>query len=187
MSGGYTGKTCLVTTHDPMERYDGRPIVREDDLGKEDEPTYDVMVRRMVRWAHERYGDNPPWRKPWPDPLPTSCSLDQPAGIEVDYIRDEDQDFIRGELAPNQPFVLSTQHSPMAGWTTEAWKPMDWENRAMRAVVGLIDDPSNAKLRLLQSGFDGRTLRRSARPVGARAFFCVRSSPVCWRPMRLMN
>ncbi len=148
---GYTGETYLRDDYDPMERYEGRPIIWEDDLGKEeDEPTYDVMVRRMAKWATERYGPNPPWHKPWPDPLPTYLSLDQPAGIEVEYIRDEDQDYIRGELAPNQPFVLSPSIPQWLDGQLKAWKPMDWENRAMRAVVGLIDDPSNAKLQLLK-------------------------------------
>jgi S-DNA-T family DNA segregation ATPase FtsK/SpoIIIE len=148
---GYTGEPYVRDDYDPMERYEGRDIIWEEDLGKEeDEPTYDVMVRRMARWAKERYGDNPPWRKPWPNPLPTYLSLDQPAGIEVEYVRDEDQDFIRGELAPNQPFVLAPAIPQWLDGQLSAWKPMDWENRAMRAVVGLIDDPSNAKLQLLK-------------------------------------
>ncbi len=148
---GYTGEPYVRDDYDPMERYEGRDIIWEEDLGKEeDEPTYDVMVRRMARWAKERYGDNPPWRKPWPNPLPTYLSLDQPAGIEVEYVRDEDQDFIRGELAPNQPFVLAPAIPQWLDGQLTAWKPMDWENRAMRAVVGLIDDPSNAKLQLLK-------------------------------------
>jgi len=148
---GYTGEPYLRDDYDPMERYENRAVIWEDDLGKEeDEPTYDVMVRRMAKWATDRYGNNPPWRKPWPNPLPTYLSLDQPAGIEVDYLRDEDQDYIRGELAPNQPFVLSPAIPQWLDGQLSAWKPLDWENRAVRAVVGLIDDPSNAKLQLLK-------------------------------------
>ncbi len=148
---GYTGETYLRDDYDPLERYENRTIIWEADLGKEeDEPTYDVMVRRMARWATERYGENPPWRKPWPDPLPTYLSLDQPAGIEVDYLRDEDQDYIRAELLPNQPFVLAPAIPQWLNGDLKAWKPIDWENRAMRAVIGLIDDPSNAKLQLLK-------------------------------------
>ncbi len=151
---GYTGETYLRDDYDPMERYEGRDIIWEADLGKEeDEPTYDVMVRRMARWATERYGTNPPWRKPWPNPLPIYLSLDHPAGIEVEYIRDEDQDYIRGELAPNQPFVLAPAIPQWLEGQLTAWKPMDWENRAMRAVIGIVDDPGNAKLHLLKIDF----------------------------------
>lgn len=150
---GYTGETYLREDYDPYERYANRRIIWESELGKEeDEPTYDVLVRRMADMANKIYKTpaNRKWRKPWPNPLPTYLSLDQPDGIEVDYLLDEDFDSISGQLEPGQSFVLAPAIPQWLSGQLKDWKGIDWENRAMRAAVGLMDDPSNAKLHLLK-------------------------------------
>lgn len=150
---GYTGETYLREDYDPYERYANRRIIWESELGKEeDEPTYDILVRRMANMSNTIYKTpaNRKWRKPWPNPLPTYLSLDQPHGIEVDYLLDEDQDSIRAQLERDQPFVLAPAIPQWLSGQLKDWKGIDWENRAMRAVVGLMDDPSSAKLHLLK-------------------------------------
>jgi len=153
---GYTGETYLREDYDPYERYSNRRIIWESELGKEeDEPAYDILVRRMANMANSFYKTpaNRKWRKPWPNPLPTYLSLDQPDGIEVDYLLDEDFDSISNQLQPNQPFVLEPTIPQWLSGQLKDWKGIDWENRAMRAAVGLMDDPSNAKLHLLKIDF----------------------------------
>ncbi|HLU09494.1 MAG TPA: FtsK/SpoIIIE domain-containing protein, partial [Oceanobacillus sp.] len=151
---GYTGEPYTRDDYSPFERYESRPLIWESDLGKEeDEPTYDVMVRRMAKLAAQKYGkEDRPWRKPWPSPLPTYISLDQDTGIEVDYLVDDDFDFISAELERDQRFSLCPA---IPQWLSgrDKWRNVDWENRAMRAVIGLIDDPSNARLLALTVDF----------------------------------
>lgn len=151
---GYTGEAYNRPDYDIFERYTTRSIIWEEDLGKEeDEPMYDVMVRRMAQMAEEIYKGAPRWRKPWPNPLPTYIALDQPNGIEVEYLLDDDEDFIRADLEPGEPFVLAPAVRRWMSGQQTTWKEIDWETRAMRAPVGLIDDPSNAKLHTLKVDF----------------------------------
>jgi DNA segregation ATPase FtsK/SpoIIIE-like protein len=152
---GYTGESYTRADYSPLERYENRPIVWEADLGREeDEPMYDVLVRRMIKMADKKYAnkDERPWRKPWPSPLPTYLALDQTEGIEVDYLVDDDYDFISEVLEDNQPFSLAPEINQ---WLKgrDKWSPLDWEHRAMRTVVGLMDDAASAKLRALKIDF----------------------------------
>lgn len=150
---GYTGMTYSREDYNALERYENRDIIWESDLQKEeDEPMYDVMVRRMATMAREIYGDQPTWRKPWPNPLPQYLALDHPEGIEVDYLLEEDQDYIREDFADDQKFVLAPLVDQWFKGRTE-WPGIDWENRAMQAVIGLIDDAANARLLSLQVDF----------------------------------
>jgi DNA segregation ATPase FtsK/SpoIIIE-like protein len=151
---GYTGEAYNRADYDPFERYSNRPLIWESDLGKEeDEPMYDVMVRRMRQLSDRNYGDAPRWRKPWPNPLPTYIALDRPDGIEVEYFVEEDEDWLRADLSPEEPFVLAPAIPRWMSGVQTGWKPVDWETRAMRAVVGLIDNPSMAKLHTLMVDF----------------------------------
>lgn len=155
---GYTGESYTREDYSNNERYETRPIIWEDELGKEEaEPMYDVMVRRMAKLAAEKYTPSERahiWRRPWPSPLPEYLSLDQPNGIEVEYLRDEDQDFLRAEMVDGQPFTLVP-----AVWQwfngRGDWEKLDWQNRALRVVVGLIDDPANARLQALTVNLSG--------------------------------
>lgn len=156
---GYTGQPYIQDDYDSLERYDNRAVIWEDDLGKEeDEPTYDVMVRRMQQWTVEKYGDDPKqwrraWRKPWPDPLPDYLALDQPEGVEEEYLAEDEYDSIRAKLDTDSPFVLSPAIYQWQYQDKTTWDTLDWESEAMRAVIGLIDDPSNARLLPLKIDF----------------------------------
>jgi DNA segregation ATPase FtsK/SpoIIIE-like protein len=146
---GYTGEPYTKSDYDPLERYENRAMIWEEDLGKEeDEPLYDILVRRMAKYAHERYSVKKPWRKPWPNPLPTELSLDRKDGIEVDYLYPEDYKFIKDQLASEQEFSLCPA---IEQWFKgrKDWEGIDWKAYALRAVVGVIDDPANARLRTL--------------------------------------
>lgn len=156
---GYTGQPYIHDDYDPLERYDNRAVIWEDDLGKEeDEPTYDVLVRRMQQWTTEEYGIDrkqwrPIWRKPWPDPLPDYLTLDQSDGIEEEYLQGDERDIIWDKLGENAPFVLSPAIYQWQHGSKTTWDDLDWEREAMRTVIGLIDDPSNARLLPLRIDF----------------------------------
>jgi DNA segregation ATPase FtsK/SpoIIIE-like protein len=159
---GYTGESYSKSRFDDyetFERFQRRPIIWEDeievDLSK-DEPMYDVLVRRMANLKETNYDQKDksiPWGRPWPQPLPQMLSLDSPIGVEVDYIRDRDDlDDLR--LEPGEDFSLAP---PLTRRLKSAaplpWTNINWEFDAMQAFVGLVDDPRNAKLRLLRVNF----------------------------------
>lgn len=152
----YTGEPYTKEDYSPLERYDVRDIIWESDLGKEeDEPAYDVMVRRMQILSAKEYGTDPdkrPWRKPWPSPLPAYLSLDQTENLETSYIVGDDFDFISETLEENQPFSLCPEIHQWYTTRTE-WREIDWANRAMRANIGFMDDAANAVLRTLRIDF----------------------------------
>ena len=93
----------------------------------------DVLVELMHRTA-EANEDIVAQKKPWPDPLPAYLPL------SADYIEGEDA---RDPLLPLNPAVQA--------WTRGEgrWQGVDWQTEAMRAPVGLIDNPIRAeRLRL---------------------------------------
>ncbi|MEP7288357.1 MAG: FtsK/SpoIIIE domain-containing protein [Chloroflexota bacterium] len=150
-----------------LNRYGQQDVIWLDTLEVEPPKLYEVLVdytKRMAELTRDelRFGQKP--RKPWPSPLPGYMSLDEPeayaiaAGnlaakpvpIEVEYLRDEDQEFIRYGYPEDTPFTLSPAINGWVNGNIEHWENVEWENRAMRAVIGLIDDPSNAKLQALR-------------------------------------
>jgi len=71
-----------------------------------------------------------PQKKPWPDPLPTRLSLTQerlPTDVEPSL------------FLPLSPALID--------WVEGegSWNGVDWEKRAMRATVGIVDNPGNAE------------------------------------------
>jgi DNA segregation ATPase FtsK/SpoIIIE, S-DNA-T family len=89
----------------------------------------EVLVELMRRYADEN-DDIVPQKKPWPDPLPNRLALTQdrlPGQVEdVDYL-------------PLSQALLDWSEGE------GSYFEVDWKERAMRAVVGLVDDPENAK------------------------------------------
>jgi type VII secretion protein EccCb len=89
----------------------------------------DVLVGMMYRLAQ----DNPEvakQKKPWPDPLPSYLPLD------AEYIKGEtDRD-------PHLPL-----NAAVGAWLRGegSWPGIDWHEEAMRAPVGLIDNPIRAE------------------------------------------
>ncbi|HRE46272.1 MAG TPA: FtsK/SpoIIIE domain-containing protein [Aggregatilineales bacterium] len=89
----------------------------------------DVLVELMHQIADEN-DDIVPQKKPWPDPLPTRLSLTQerlPTDVEPSL------------FLPLSPAVID--------WVEGegSWNGVDWEKRAMRATVGIVDNPGNAE------------------------------------------
>ncbi|MEZ4864320.1 MAG: FtsK/SpoIIIE domain-containing protein [Caldilineaceae bacterium] len=79
-------------------------------------------------------------QSPWPPFLPTKLTLSMP--LEADY-QQASYTPLRTLGRPGLPMVLNpfiTQW--LAG--KPAWQPQQWGATAMRAIVGLVDDPYNA-------------------------------------------
>jgi DNA segregation ATPase FtsK/SpoIIIE-like protein len=91
----------------------------------------DLLIARMAQIAAEN-DDVVPQKKPWPDPLPVKLALDM--------------ERLPGDIKPNPNLPLN---SAIIDWLEEEepdWRnPIDWRERAMRANIGLIDDPANAR------------------------------------------
>ncbi|MBN1284811.1 MAG: hypothetical protein JXB47_05400 [Anaerolineae bacterium] len=119
-----------------------RPRKREAQERSDGElPVLSDLLVEMMRNFAEQNRDVLPQRKPWPDPLPAALALDDP--LETDYIHP-------GHLAAlaaggGEDRVCLSQ--PLAEWWAgkTTWAPVDWETRAVRAAVGLIDNPTRAE------------------------------------------
>jgi len=153
---GYTGQPYTQAsfkdeTYDPLERYDERPFIWKSQLDdQEPEKLYEVLVRRIRKEAEQVHGRDRvvwPWRKPWPAKLPTRLTLNTAEGIEVRYIEEDDRDEID---ARDEAFSLAPAVQPWLESESHTWKTFDWSKRPLKAVIGLLDDPSNAQLRTLQ-------------------------------------
>ncbi|MCB8984524.1 MAG: hypothetical protein H6659_11910 [Ardenticatenaceae bacterium] len=117
---------------------------------------FEMMVDMMEDLAKEQ---SLPQRTPWPDFLPTSMSLQTP--IDATYINPAGLKLMQlpgvspappesnGDTAvPGEdslpPVPLNTAVSL---WMNDenAWLGIDWAERAMRAIVGLVDNPYNSE------------------------------------------
>lgn len=157
---GYTGMTYDdPRDYDSDERFSDMPVIWEEMLDQDvKEPMFEVLVRRLKNLTGEKYPqvDQHTWRKPWPDSLPPIIALDSPEAIEASYIYKDDADFLNERL---QAFGSASQLvlcPEIVGWREAVlndWQGADWERYAMQAVVGLVDDPGNAQLRLLKVDF----------------------------------
>ena len=127
--GPYTGPE--IDTEPPVIWLNRRHTLAQARRGPlEEAPALsDVLVELMHRYAEEN-ADVVPQKKPWPDPLPARLPLD------AEYIGDEDEP---NPLLPLNPAVRDWQRGE------GAWRGVDWETEAMRAPVGLIDNPIRAE------------------------------------------
>ncbi|MDJ0754301.1 MAG: FtsK/SpoIIIE domain-containing protein, partial [Ardenticatenaceae bacterium] len=98
---------------------------------------YDVIVKLTQELA----GENVPLT-PWPPFLPTAMTFSEPLILE--YMQPKDLELIQmgrqKEALVVNPFVEKWQKGK------GAWYGVDWNKNAMRAIVGLLDDPYNAQL-----------------------------------------
>jgi S-DNA-T family DNA segregation ATPase FtsK/SpoIIIE len=91
----------------------------------------DLLIALMARLAAEN-DDVVPQKKPWPDPLPVKLALDM--------------ERLPGDIKPNPNLPLN---GAVIDWMEDEepdWRnPIDWRELAMRARIGLIDNPANAE------------------------------------------
>ncbi|MFM8320170.1 MAG: FtsK/SpoIIIE domain-containing protein, partial [Chloroflexota bacterium] len=112
--------------------------------GEEPPKVFEMMVERMARLASER---SLPQRKPWPDFLPGSFSLQD--GVDTAYLSSAGRQLLARQagLAPNAPVPGQLPLNPaVARWLagSRGWRELDWRSAALRAVVGLVDNPYRA-------------------------------------------
>ncbi|MBE2193044.1 MAG: hypothetical protein IAE83_02620 [Anaerolinea sp.] len=89
----------------------------------------DVLVEIMAQIADQN-DDIVPQKKPWPNPLPNKLSLTQ--------------ERLPGDVEPSKFLPLSPA---VIDWLDGEgnWHGVDWQERAMKATIGVVDDPSNAR------------------------------------------
>lgn len=115
----------------------------------------DVIVEMTHRFSEEDE-DVKPQRKPWPDPLPSRLPLDA--------------DHIGGEIEQNPLLPLNPL---VADWMEGegGWKPVDWQESPMAAVIGLVDQPARAtQLRLVVDFMRGHVVVFGASGWGKTMF-----------------
>ncbi len=156
IQAGFSGETYSNRPdYDPRERYLDREFVWRDDLQNErDEIVSDVLIRRLHQAAKEAYGEKPTWRKPWPDPLPAVLYLNSPENLEVEHIDHGEREYAQDDMDEGAAFVLAPA---INRWLTGRWTDypaeFKWKLNAMRTVVGLLDNPSEARLHPLKIDF----------------------------------
>lgn len=134
-----------------LKRYADRDVIWVDRLSEPKEPPklFEVLVAEMDRLSklHSKLQ-----KKPWPSPLPNYIGLGDPIP-EIEYLHPEDMDYLSSTpdhlLAPEQPLRINDAMQSWLDGSRKTWSALDWRNRAMRAVVGLIDDPGNAQQRAM--------------------------------------
>jgi len=79
-------------------------------------------------------------RTPWPPPLPTHWLLSDL--LTIDYWDEEARRIVTLDRQP-----ITTLNPFIQDWLSGrgAWHGIDWAKQAMRAVVGLVDDPHGAR------------------------------------------
>ncbi|MGB1250293.1 MAG: FtsK/SpoIIIE domain-containing protein, partial [Candidatus Promineifilaceae bacterium] len=92
-----------------------------------------------------------PQRRPWPDFLPERMSLQ--TALDASYLEDE-FNIVETEADAEQPIVSLNRAvgAWMSGEQTE-WPVLNWGEHAMRAVIGLIDNPQRSEQRPLYVDF----------------------------------
>jgi DNA segregation ATPase FtsK/SpoIIIE, S-DNA-T family len=134
-----------------LKRYADRDVIWVDRLQEPKEPPklFEVLVAEMDRLSKLH---SQPQKKPWPSPLPAYVGLGDPIP-EIEYLHPEDMDYLTNapDQNPEEGAPLSI-NAAMNAWLTggrAGWAQVDWRGRAMRAVMGLVDDPGNAQQRAL--------------------------------------
>ncbi len=134
-----------------LRRYADRDVIWVDRLQEPKEPPklFEVLVAEMDRLSKLH---SAPQKKPWPSPLPAYIGLGDPIP-EIEYLHPEDMDYL--STAPDQiqdegaPLRINAAMNNWLSGARGSWSSVDWRNRAMRAVMGLVDDPGSAQQRAL--------------------------------------
>lgn len=104
---------------------------------------YDVIVDLCNELLAETQGARP--RTPWPPFLPTHMTLADP--LSDGYLEPTALPLITLRQAISGPLALNpwTQRWLLATSGAGLWPGVNWSSTAMRAIVGLLDDPYNAR------------------------------------------
>jgi DNA segregation ATPase FtsK/SpoIIIE-like protein len=145
----YTGYDLGKDDEVDFKRYIDRDVIWVDRLQEPKEPPklFEVLVAEMDRLAKLH---TVPQKKPWPSPLPAYIGLADPIP-EIEYLNPEDLDYLSSAEGQSEHEPLRI-NAAMHGWmdgSRQGWGQVDWRNRAVRAPMGMIDDPSNAEQRCL--------------------------------------
>lgn len=124
---------------------------------------YEVVVQTLADLAKQN--SKPQWR-PWPAFLPRLLNLR--SAVDPTYMSESDLGFLTGDVqvpaeSDGKPSEQVLLNRAMNQWLngTPGWPGIRWDRNAMRPVVGLIDDPYNARQMPLTINF----------PVGHMAVF----------------
>ncbi len=105
---------------------------------------YEEVVRALNQLAE---ANTLPQRRPWPDFLPKRMSLQ--THVDTSYLEDEFNLVETDDTTEQRTVPLNAL---VSGWLAEErreWPRMDWEKAAMRAVIGLVDNPARSEQRPL--------------------------------------
>jgi DNA segregation ATPase FtsK/SpoIIIE, S-DNA-T family len=105
---------------------------------------YDVIVEMTANLSEQE--SRPQWR-PWPEFLPAQTGrniLSLSSSLDTAYMSDEDIDLLRDpEAEQTGNFMLNEKAAAI--WEDDfSWKGVQWGKKAMRPLVGLVDNPYRA-------------------------------------------
>ncbi len=115
---------------------------------------YEMMVNLMAEMSKEH---SFPQRKPWPDFLPDYMTLQTPVdttyldleglAMIVEKTQGEEWDTLLAARADATRTYTVPLNPAIDRWMNgeNAWVGVDWEEKAMRAAVGLIDNPYHSE------------------------------------------
>lgn len=152
-------------------QYQGRDVIWMDRIDAEHEPRalFEVLSDYMRALALQQ---SEPQRKPWPNTLPTYLALGDRVPENAEYLVEPDRLMLQNmsqnlarlrsqesETVDDAPLNVGLAmqpaithwltYTPVEGKKPYMWNGIDWRSEAMRPVIGLIDDATNAKQRLL--------------------------------------
>jgi DNA segregation ATPase FtsK/SpoIIIE-like protein len=140
LPSGLPGRGYIQVGNEPIELVqvafsgdrDPYAAAREDDG---EQPRFFELAVRMAQQLHT--GERP--RAPWPPALPPSLSLDTP--LRAEYL-----DTSATPLPETEGDALALNGATRT-WLAGAgsWTGVDWERSALRAILGLNDDPAGAR------------------------------------------
>jgi len=121
--GPYTG---------PVPEYLRKPDEADQPTSAADAPILSNLLTAMMKHFSDTYPEVAPQKKPYPDPLPLKVTLDQ--------IRLETDIDPTNPLMPLSPEIFQWLHE-----NRRTWDGISWNRNALRANVGLVDNPARAE------------------------------------------
>lgn len=113
-----------------------------DEPSQETIAVFEAMVN-MIQDLHDEE-QRPAQRTPWPSFLPRDLSLQ--SQVDTSYISGSGLMDLLGEVE-GEPPAYAPLNPAIEDWLIRdgGWEPLDWSRDAMRALVGIVDNPYNAE------------------------------------------